>query len=174
MIFAALLAMVATQEVAAGSQPAATILETTVPAGTPLRLTTVAAIDSRSMIQGQRVGLTIADDVLVGAKIVLPRGTPAVGEIDALTQKGMFGKAAKFSLRPLFIDIGGQRVNLTGRHVQHGKDGVAAAVVTTVILGGLGMIITGKNATLPANSVVYGEIKNDVVIVAIAPDGRSR
>lgn len=176
MIFAAFLAVVAAQDVTPAAPPPSPPmpLGATLLAGTPLRLTTVAALNSATLVQGQRVALTIADDVRVGSRLVIARGTPAVGEIEALAQKGMFGKAAKFSLRPLFVDLNGQRVNLVGGHDQQGKKGVAAAAVTTVLFGVMGIIITGKSATLPANSVIHGAIRNDVLIAASAanPDGR--
>jgi hypothetical protein len=141
-----------------------------VPAGTPLRLTTVAAINSRSIIQGQRVTLTVGDEVTVGSQLVFPRGTPAVGEIDAVSQTGVLGKAARFTVRPLFIEVAGQRINLTGRIEQRGSSAVAAAVVTTALFGALGVVIAGKSATLPANSVVLGQIKNDVLIATAVID----
>lgn len=167
MILAAFM-VIAAQEVAAVVPPPKplALAAATLPAGTPLRLTTVEAINSASLVQGQRVSLTIADDVLIGSRLVIPRGTAAVGEIEALAQKGIFGKAAKFSLRPLFVDVNGQRVNLAGGQVRRGRDGVAAAAVTTVLLGALGIIITGKSATLPANSVIDGVIRNDVITPA--------
>jgi len=173
-----LLATVAVQDVAqvapppamlpatlpAATPPAATPPAVMLPAGTPLRLRTVDAINSANLVQGQRVVLTVADNVRVGTRLVIPRGTAAVGEIEALDQKGIFGKAAKFSLRPLFVDLPGQRVNLVGGHAHQGKDGVAAAAVTTVLFGALGIIITGKSATLPANSIIDGEIRNNVLV----------
>lgn len=133
-------------------------------AGTPVRLTTTATIDSRSIIQGQRFGLTVADDVLVGSRLVIPRGSLAVGEVESLSGKGMFGKAAKFALTPLFIEIDGQRLNLTGSRAQSGGNGVAAAAVTTALIGALGLFITGKSATLPPGSVILGAIRIDVSI----------
>src|SRR4249919_3707881 len=84
------------------------------PAGTQIRFVTDAELRSQSLLQGQRFGLTVAEDVMAGSILVIPRGTPAVGEIDSLSEKGMFGKSAKFTLRPLFIELGGKRVNLEG------------------------------------------------------------
>ena len=141
-----------------------TVEKVTLAAQTPVRLTTDGTIDSRSIRQGQRFALTVADDVMVGSKIIIPRGTPAAGEIDSLSEKGMFGKSARFALRPLYVDVAGQRVNLTGTAEQKGKDAVAVAAITTVLTQGLGLIITGKSAVLPAGSTLLGEVRNDVTI----------
>lgn len=161
MILAALLALVAQAVAATNLAPAATL-----PAGTAVRLATVVALDSRSLVQGQRIGMTIADDVRVGSRLVIPRGTPAVGEIEALAQKGMFGEAARFVLRPLFVEVAGHRINLVGAHVERGRNDVAAAAVAAVLLGGIGMTMTGKSAILPANSVIDGATRTDVLIAA--------
>ena len=118
--------------------------------GTPIRFVTNGAIDSRSVQQGQRFALTVTDDVITESVVVVPRGTAAVGEVDAVTEKGQFGKAASLSLRPLFIELNGQRINLVGLNESRGHKAVGAAVATTLLIGGLGLLITGKNASLPA------------------------
>ena len=102
----------------------------TLPAGTPVQLATVGEINSRSIRQGQRFALTVTEDVRVGDRLVILRGTPAVGEVESLREKGMFGKAAKFSLMPLFVDLPGVRVNLAGERSQRGKKAVTEAAVT--------------------------------------------
>jgi len=137
------------------------------PAGTPIRFTTNGAIDSRSIRQGQRFGLTVADDVIVGAQLLIPRGTAAVGEVEALSDRGSFGQGAKFTLVPLFVDFGGQRINLTGRTESEGRSQVGAAAVTTVLIGGVGLLITGRSATLPAGSELRGEVRTDASLSAI-------
>jgi hypothetical protein len=135
------------------------------PAGTSVRLATVGPIDSRSVKQGQRFALRVAEDVAVGSRIIIPRSTGAVGEVEALSAKGMFGKAAKLTLSPLFVDVGGQRVNLIGSSTEKGHDAMAGAAVTTVLVGALGLIITGKSATVPSGSILLGRVRTDVQFV---------
>jgi hypothetical protein len=133
-------------------------------AGVKIRFVTDGAIDSRSIQQGQRFGLTVADEVLVGSQLVIPRGTRAVGEVDSVTDRGSFGRGATFVLRPLFIDLNGQRINLVGSTEAKGKSQVGAAAVTTVLVGAVGLLITGRSATLPAGSTMTGEVRNDVLL----------
>jgi hypothetical protein len=137
------------------------------PVGTPIRFTTNGPIDSRSIRQGERFGLTVADDVMAGGQLVMPRGTPAVGEVEALSDRGSFGRGAKFTLVPLFVDFGGQRINLTGAAKTEGRSQVGAAAVTTVLIGGVGLLITGRSATLPAGSELRGEVRSEVSLPAI-------
>lgn len=163
MIWSAVLLLVSAQVV--GEPTAATAyLEVVLPEGTPVQLVTINPVHSRSIVQGQRIALEVAEDVLMHSKTVIPRGTPATGEIEALTTKGMFGKAAKFTLRPLFIEVGDRRINLIGERQERGARATAPAAVATVLTGGFGMIITGKSAELPAGSVINAELREDVVL----------
>lgn len=131
---------------------------------TPVRFVTESAIDSRTVRQGQRFTIIVAEDVTDGGRVVLAKGMRAVGEVEAVSGKGMFGKAGSLVLRPLFVELGGQRVNLDGVMEQRGKGQVGSAAVTTFLTGGFGLIITGKSATLPAGSLLEGRVRNDTII----------
>jgi hypothetical protein len=138
------------------------------PAGTPVRLATVGEIHSKSIRQGQRLALTVTEDVKVGDRLLIARGTPAVGEIESVSDTGMMGKAGKFSLVPLFVELPGRRVNLVGEQQTRGKRQVGAAAVTSVITT-FGIFITGKSAILPAGSPLVGEVRTDVEVPVAGP-----
>jgi len=144
-----------------------------IPAGTPVSFVTIAPISSRSVKQGQRFPLQVGENVTVASQVLIAKGTAAVGEVEAVSAKGMFGKAGSLVLRPLFIDIGGERVNLVGVTADNGHDGTAAAAVTTALIGGFGLIITGKSAVVPAGSQLYGRVRADVTLPVTTPDAPS-
>ena len=133
-----------------------------------MQLETVVAVDSQSAVQGQRFGLRVSKDVNIGSQVIIPRGTLAVGEVEAVSGKGMFGKAGRLVLQPLFIDIGGERVNLSGTIVDGGHDGTTAAAVTTALVGAWGLFITGKSATVPAGSSLSARVRTDISLPAPA------
>ena len=167
-MIAALVLLVAAfgmQPAVAPALPPATSLG--LPAGTPVRLVTATAIDARSVVQGRRFALSVAEDVRAGGVVVIPRGTPAVGEVEALTGKGMFGKGGSLTLAPLFIDLAGRRLNLTGSHRATGSGAVAPAAVTTVLAGAFGLIITGRSARVPAGTLLNGELRDDTRLVPL-------
>lgn len=155
--------MIAVLAAALALQPAAP--SGVLPAGTPVRFVTDSVIDSRTVQQGQRFTIIVAEDVSVGSTLVLPKGARAIGEVEAVSGKGMFGKSGSLVLRPLFVEWGGQRINLEGVTEQRGKEQVGGAAVTTALLGGFGLIITGKSATVPAGSPLNGRIRSDVTLV---------
>jgi hypothetical protein len=157
-----LLASAALQPLAPPTPPIPTARTgTTLPPRTPVRLVTTVEVSSRGLVQGQRIPLRLAEDLAGGGRVLVPAGTAAVGEIEALSEKGMFGKAAKFTLQPLFIDAGGRRINLAGRHREAGEKGTTTAAVATVFAGTLGLFITGKSAKLAAGSELMAEVRDD-------------
>jgi hypothetical protein len=142
-------------------QPDAAIM---LPASTPVRLATQAAIDSRSVRQGQRFALRVTEPVKVGDRIIIPLGTVAVGEVEAVDARSSGGRAGKLALVPLFIEWRGERIFLRGRREQVGVSNVGASVAVTVLFSPLGGLISGRSASLPAGSVIDGEIRSDVKI----------
>jgi len=166
MILAALALVVAEPPPSAAPPPAERVesaASIVLPAGTAVRLVTVGAVDSRSAKQGQRFVLALAEDVTVGSTVVIPRGTAAVGEVEAVSGKGAFGMPAHLVLRPLFVEVTGERINLVGLNKENGQNNVAAAAITTAITP-LGLLITGKSATVPAGSVILGRVRSDVTV----------
>jgi hypothetical protein len=134
------------------------------PAGTPVRLSTVDLLDSRSVSQGQRFKLQVVENVTVGSIVVIPRGTAAVGEVEAVSGKGMVGKSGRLVLRPLFIEIAGRRVNLVGTSSESGKDATGGVAVASVLTNGLGLFITGRSASVPPGSAILGQVRTDVTL----------
>lgn len=132
------------------------------PAGTPVHLVTVDSLDSRTVKQGQRFALRVVEDVSVGSVTIIPSGTKAVGEVEAVSSKGMVGQAGKLVLQPLFIDLADERVNLVGEVQEQGKDSTAAVAVGTLLISGLGLFVTGKSAAIPAGSPLPGRVRSEV------------
>src|SRR3569623_1307435 len=65
------------------------------PAHTEVLLRLNSEVNSKKARKGDHFDLTVANDVMLGNYIVIPRGTPARGEITYRTGKGAFGKSAK-------------------------------------------------------------------------------
>ncbi len=146
------------------TQPVALAPTSLIRAGTPVAFVTESVIDSRTVRQGQRFTIIVVDDVIVGDKPLILKGTRAIGEVEAVTGKGMFGKPGTLALRPLFVELGGQRIYFDGLTEQRGKEQVGGAAVATFAAGAFGLIITGKSATLPAGSRLEGRVRSDVTI----------
>jgi hypothetical protein len=113
-----------------------------------------------------RVRLEVAEPILVQGVTVIPVGTPVVGEITEVRNKGMWGKSGKFTARLLYMSVGGRQIRVTGEFDDKGKaGGVGAAAVSALVFLPAGFFMTGTSALLPAGTVVGGFIDEDVPVV---------
>lgn len=130
------------------AQPAAAATWS-LPSNTELTITPNSDLSSKSLKEGDTFSFSTVYDVLMSNYIVLPKGTRGQGHVTWRTGKGAFGKSAKMDLAFDWIDIGGRRVTVEGKHRQEGEGNTAATVGTVVAVGPFAAFVTGKSATVP-------------------------
>jgi hypothetical protein len=114
-----------------------------------------------------------AEPLLVQGVTVVPVGTPAVGEITDVTNKGMWGKSGHLGARVLYMTINGRQIRLSGSFDDKGvAGGVGAVAVSAIVFLPAGFFMTGTSAKLPSGTVVKGFVDEDVPLeIAAAPLG---
>ncbi|HJQ17929.1 MAG TPA: hypothetical protein VJ859_13135 [Allosphingosinicella sp.] len=100
--------------------------------------------------EGTTFRLSVANDVMLGQYVVIPRGTPATGEITWKTGKGAFGKSGKMEIDLRSIDLNGRRIAVTGHYRQEGEGNTVGTVAGVVAAGVFAGFITGHSARIPA------------------------
>lgn len=144
--------------------------------GTPivLRLAQTVTTRDKSARVNDRIRFEVAEPVKVNDLVVIPAGSPAVGELTTVQNKGMFGKAGRFTGRLLSVDANGRTIRLNGNFDSKGGSGTGAAVATTaLVFAPAGFFMTGKSAEMVAGAVVRGFVDEDVPFsVAAPPQGR--
>lgn len=133
--------------------------------GTPVALVLAEELTTKqkALRVGQRFQLTTSSPILVQDQLVIPVGTPAIGEIVEVRNKGMWGKSGHFTGRLLYLTANGRQIHLTGTFDEKGSSGGAAAgVVSALIFLPAGFFMTGKSAVLPIGAPVNGFIDEDV------------
>jgi hypothetical protein len=104
-------------------------------------------VSSKGHKVGDRFRLTVVQDVYLGGAVVIPRGTPAFGNIAWRTGKGMFGKSAKMEIEIDHLDVNGRAVPLSGRFRQEGQGNTGATIGTAVAAGLIAAaFVTGRSA----------------------------
>jgi hypothetical protein len=136
--------------------------------GTPITLAVAQEVNSSTHRAGDTFPLTVLNDVRVGDTIVIPRGTPAQGEITWRTGKGAFGKSGKIEFSLRYIDLGGQRIPVTGDFRQEGEGNTIATGVGIIAVGVFAGFITGKRARLPVGRELMSQLAQPV---SFSPDG---
>ncbi len=59
----------------------------------PLRMREAITTKGKMLKVGQRVQLEVAENITMNGQTVIPAGSPAVGEITTVRNKGMWGKS---------------------------------------------------------------------------------
>jgi len=131
-------------------------------AGSPIKLAITKEVNSSTHEAGDIFALTVLEDVQVGDTVIIPRGTPASGEITWRTGKGAFGKSGKleFSLRS--IDLDGRAIPVKGDFRQEGEGNTIATGVGIIAIGVFAGFITGKRARLPMGRELMSQMVQNV------------
>jgi hypothetical protein len=121
----------------------------TLPSNTEIVLRLNSELTSKKARAGDTFVGSVAQDVMLGNMVVIPRGTPAHGVVTYRTGKGSFGKSAKMNYEFRSIELNGQRLPVSGQFRQEGS-GNTGATVGAVAAAGLvgGLFVTGKSAVV--------------------------
>ena len=139
-----------------------------------LRLSEELTTQGKKLRVGNRFRLEMSEPVIVQGVTVIPAGSPAVGEITDVRNKGMWGKSGRLVARLLYVTVNGRQIRLTGAFDDKGvAGGVGAVAVSAVVFLPAGFFMTGTSAKVPMGTVVKGFIDEDVPLTiaaqAVAP-----
>lgn len=134
----------------------------------PLRLEEGLDSNNRTIREGQQFRLSVASDVILGNMVVIPAGSPAMGEITEIKHKGMWGKSGRIEARLLNVRVGDRLIRLSGTFDDKGTTGTAGVVASAVIIPVVGFFVTGTSAKIPAGAGVRAFLDEDLAI-AVAP-----
>lgn len=116
-----------------------------------------------------RCVMETAEPVIVQGVTVIPIGSPAVGEITDVRNKGMWGKSGHFAGRILHVTVNGRQIRMSGAFDDKGvAGGVGAVAVSALVFLPAGFFMTGTSAMLPMGTVVKGFVDEDVPLAIAA------
>lgn len=112
---------------------------------------------------GHRFKLETSEPVMVQGVVVIPVGSPAVGEITDVRNKGMWGKSGHLGARLLYVTVNGRQIRLSGAFDDKGvAGGVGAVAVSAIVFLPAGFFMTGTSANVPAGTIIKGFVDEDV------------
>ena len=130
----------------------------TVPAGAKISVVTDQSVSSKTAKVGQTVSGTVAQDVTVGGKVLIPKGSAAKLTVSSVQASGRLSTPAKLYLRLRTVTVGGKTytfaTNSAGR-TEKGKGkrdagfiggGAAGGAIIGALAGG------GKGAAIGAGA----------------------
>lgn len=117
---------------------------------------------------GQRFQLEVAANVEANGVIVIPVGTPAVGEVTEVRNKGMWGKSGYINARVVSMRYGDRTIRLSGTFDDKGVTGTGAVVGAVVFVPVVGFFTTGTSARIPSGAAVKAFLDEDIVFRPVA------
>lgn len=161
--------------VQAQTAPTAAVATTsgTLRAGTsiPLKMSEALTTKGKKLKVGQRFQLETADNVTVDGNVVIPAGSPAVGEITEVRNKGMWGKSGKINARVLYVRANGRQIRVTGSLDDKGTTGTAGVVGAVALLPVAGFFMTGTSAEIPLGAPVKAFVDEDISVAVVPSAG---
>jgi hypothetical protein len=122
-----------------------------------LKLREELTTDKKKLKAGYRFQMEVAEPVRLNNQIIIPSGTPAIGEITEVRNKGMWGKSGYIEARAISMRIGGRTIRLSGSFDDKGAAG-------TEIIPVVGFFTSGSSATIASGSMVKAFLDEDIVV----------
>lgn len=135
----------------------------------PVRLVEELTTKGKNLRVGQRFRMETAEPVMVQGVTVIPVGSPVVGEITAVRNKGMWGKSGHLGARILYATVNGRQIRLSGAFDDKGvAGGIGAVAVSAILFAPAGFFMTGTSARVPAGTTMKAFVDEDVQLALLA------
>jgi hypothetical protein len=139
-------------------------------AGTEVPLITREELTTKkkALRVGQRFQMEVASNIESGGVVVIPAGTPAIGEITEVRNKGMWGKSGYINARIVSLRLLDRNVRLSGTFDDKGVTGTGGVVAAIAFVPIAGFLTTGTSAMIASGSAVKGFLDEDIAFRAVA------
>ncbi|MEL7198284.1 MAG: hypothetical protein AAGL10_08215 [Pseudomonadota bacterium] len=118
------------------------------PEGTRLGFTLSQTLSSKKAKRGDLIQLTLRDDITHQGRLIVPAGSPAVGEVIRAQENGFMGRGGRLMVRMLYLDLANGPVRVSGPLGNAGKDQTALATAVTTATLGIVFFVKGKSAVI--------------------------
>jgi hypothetical protein len=135
----------------------------------PLKLSEELTTKGKKLRVGQRFQLEVAEAVFVDGQMVIPVGSPAVGEITEVRNKGMWGKSGHLTAQVLYATVNGRQIRLNATFDDKGVTGTAGVIGAIALVPIAGFFMTGTSAVVPLGAPVTAFVGEDVTLSFAAP-----
>lgn len=139
----------------------------TLAAGTEIHLRLLEPVASHTHKRGDRFKLEVAQPVTVDDAIVVPAGSPGIGEVIHAAKPGMAGKAGELILTTRLLSVGEHEVKLRSFTAGNGENRLGLATGLGVTLGIPALFVVGKNLVLPAGTDVYAKVAAETSLPSV-------
>lgn len=124
-------------------------------------------ISSKTSTLGDTFALKLAEPVVVDGQTVLPAGLTGRGEVTHAAKRGWGGRPGELIINARYVDCGEIRISLGHLHFAvAGQNNFGGAFATSQIIPLGQLMVSGKDASIPAGAKATAQVKAEVVIPA--------
>jgi hypothetical protein len=143
------------------------------PDGTPVKLSLSQALSSASATQGQVVEFRVAEDVVINGAVVIKKDALALGKVTFAQGKKHMGRAGSLDIEADKTHaVDGSKIELHAEEGSKGKSKAGAMSAGMLItatgvgapIGALWLLKHGKDATIPAGSILTAYTDDSVQV----------
>lgn len=162
--FAQIRAVMAPQTSTAAAPPISTPSEARIPEGTEVEVELREKLSSATSAEGDEFSVITDEEITLPDGTILPAGYTGKGEVTGVSKAGMVGKSGQLNIRLDYIKIGSKHVRLRANKGGEGKSGVTNMVVTTVLIGPLGLLVRGHSIVYMPGTKLKAYVDEDAAI----------
>jgi hypothetical protein len=130
---------------------------------TMVRLMVLNEVNTNSAKPGDRFVLRVDENVVVNGATVIPVGSKAYGEVTRIKANGAVGKAGSVGAKLLYVELGEDRIPISGEGESKGRKEGGGVVMASAIWGPFGLLMKGGPGKLKAGHIFNGYIPDDLL-----------
>jgi hypothetical protein len=145
--------------------------------GTEIKLKMAQTVTSKHAYIGERVELQVADDVVAGAVLLVPKNTRVLGTVNVgKVKEGDKKNPHEVVIQIDYIRLGDRRIPLSGMHSDKGKVDKSTLAASTVLFGLTGLLIAMDSRTgeIKEGTEVKAIVTEDVPLPALGPSSAAK
>lgn len=139
----------------------------TLPAGTELVFEMGEGVTSKTAMRGDRFALRLADEVRLDGQLLIPAGTPAMGEVVHADRARAGGQAGELILAARYLEWDGRQLPLSAFRPGIGKNRTNTALGVTLAVGVVGFLVRGGDIEMPAGGLITAKLREAALLAAV-------
>jgi len=147
------------------AQPAVAAPNTYLKSATPVPLVFDSDVNSKTTDVGDKIPLTVSEDLKVGDTVVVKKGTPALAIVTEVDKTGMGGAPGEVFCQIDSLQAGSVVIKLRGTAAKEGQDKVGKAIgLMFVPVVPVGVFVHGKNAEIKQGAAFTAFVDADTLL----------
>jgi hypothetical protein len=145
---------------------AATPGKVVLPQGTTVHLVFASPVTSKTAEVGDKIALTLDQDVVLDGVVAAPKGSPATGHVVRVDKPGFGGMPGQVNFHVDALNVHGIVIRLRRTAAFEGQAKPPSAAVLIPVVGQLALFKRGTDAVIARGTAVDATVDGDAILVA--------